>query len=241
MARTGGPGAKGVSAFLVPTDTPGFSATKMHGKLGLRSCDTAELVLDDVVVGPTRCSARPRAPASRSRCRRWTTAACRSRRRARACARRRWRRWSTYTTQRMQFGKPIAAHQLVQELIADTAVEIDCARLLTWRVADLKQRGEHYALAASKAKLLRLRGQRPGGEQLRPGARRLRLHRRVPGRQAAARRPRHHPVRGHQPDPEADHRPGADRALRVLSGNVQASAMITPLQEVRLAGHPPIR
>ncbi len=52
MARTGGPGGRGVSAFLVPTDTPGFRANPIHGKLGLRSCDTAELVLDDVVVGP---------------------------------------------------------------------------------------------------------------------------------------------------------------------------------------------
>jgi alkylation response protein AidB-like acyl-CoA dehydrogenase len=49
-----------------------------------------------------------------------------------------------YTTKRVQFGKPIAGHQLVQELIADTAVEVDCARLLTWRVADLKTRGEDY-------------------------------------------------------------------------------------------------
>src|SRR3954447_20831389 len=52
MARTGGPGAKGVSAFLVPTDRPGFAANPIHGKLGLRSCDTAELVLDGVEVGP---------------------------------------------------------------------------------------------------------------------------------------------------------------------------------------------
>src|SRR3954468_7358717 len=52
MARTGGAGARGVSAFLVPTDSPGFSATKIKGKLGLRSCDTAELVLDGVEVGP---------------------------------------------------------------------------------------------------------------------------------------------------------------------------------------------
>ena len=37
MARTGGPGGKGISAFLVPTDTPGFTANKIHGKLGLRS------------------------------------------------------------------------------------------------------------------------------------------------------------------------------------------------------------
>ena len=57
-----------------------------------------------------------------------------------------------YTTTRHQFGEPIAGHQLVQELLADTAVDVDCARLLTWRVADLKTRGEHYSLAASKAK-----------------------------------------------------------------------------------------
>jgi alkylation response protein AidB-like acyl-CoA dehydrogenase len=57
-----------------------------------------------------------------------------------------------YTKQRVQFGKPVAGHQLVQALIADTAVEVDCARLLTYRVADLKTRGEDYSLAASKAK-----------------------------------------------------------------------------------------
>src|SRR3954471_9082498 len=51
MARTGGPGPRGVSAFLVPTDTAGFAARPIHGKLGIRSCDTAELTLDGVEVG----------------------------------------------------------------------------------------------------------------------------------------------------------------------------------------------
>ena len=58
MARTGGAGAKGVSAFLVPTDRPGFTANPLHGKLGLRSCDTAELVLDGVEVGPDGAARR---------------------------------------------------------------------------------------------------------------------------------------------------------------------------------------
>jgi len=58
-----------------------------------------------------------------------------------------------YATQRTQFGKPIAGHQLVQEMIADTAVDVDCARLLTWHVAELKAAGESYSLAAAKAKL----------------------------------------------------------------------------------------
>ena len=59
----------------------------------------------------------------------------------------------SYTGTRQQFGKPIASHQLVQELIADTAVDVEAARLLSWRVADLKTRGEPYTLAASQAKL----------------------------------------------------------------------------------------
>jgi alkylation response protein AidB-like acyl-CoA dehydrogenase len=50
MARTGGPGARGVSAFLVPCDTEGFTPKPIHGKLGLRSCDTAEIAFNDVVV-----------------------------------------------------------------------------------------------------------------------------------------------------------------------------------------------
>jgi alkylation response protein AidB-like acyl-CoA dehydrogenase len=58
-----------------------------------------------------------------------------------------------YAGSREQFGKPIAGHQLVQELIADSAVDVDASRLLTWAVADLKARGERYSLAASKAKL----------------------------------------------------------------------------------------
>ena len=53
----------------------------------------------------------------------------------------------------MQFGKPIAGHQLVQELLADTAVDVDAARMLTWLAADLLDRGEPMSLAASKAKL----------------------------------------------------------------------------------------
>jgi alkylation response protein AidB-like acyl-CoA dehydrogenase len=59
---------------------------------------------------------------------------------------------TAYAKQREQFGKPIAGFQLVQELIADAAVETEAARLMTWRVADLKARGEKYTLAASQAK-----------------------------------------------------------------------------------------
>jgi alkylation response protein AidB-like acyl-CoA dehydrogenase len=153
MARTGGPGSRGVSAFLVPTDTPGFTANPIHGKLGLRSCDTAELVLDDVVVGPEALLGGVEGTGIKAALsalgdgRMSIAASCTGI--MQACL----DSMVEYTTQRHQFGKPIAAHQLVQELIADTAVSLDAARLMTWRAGDLKARGEDYALASSKAKL----------------------------------------------------------------------------------------
>ena len=152
MARTGGPGAKGVSAFLVPNDSPGFEARPIHGKLGLRSCDTAELVLRDVKVGPEALLGGEEGKGIRVALtalndgRMSLGASCTGLGQAALDT------MVAYTKDRVQFGKPVAAHQLVQALIADTAVEVDCARLLTWRVADLKSRGEDYSLAASKAK-----------------------------------------------------------------------------------------
>jgi alkylation response protein AidB-like acyl-CoA dehydrogenase len=153
MARTGGAGARGVSAFLVPTDAPGFAARAIHGKLGLRSCDTAELILDDVEVaedallGGVEGAGIKVALSALDDGRMSLASSCTGLAQAALDA------MVSYTTVRRQFDKPIAAHQLVQELIADTAVDVEAARLLTWRVADLKARGEPYTLAASQAKL----------------------------------------------------------------------------------------
>jgi hypothetical protein len=152
MARTGGPGAKGVSAFLVPTDRAGFSANPLHGKLGLRSCDTAELVLEAVEVGPEALlgdegAGLKVALSALDDGRMSIAASCTGIGQAALDT------MVAYSTQREQFGKPIAGHQLVQEMIADSSVDVDASRLLTWAVADLKARGERYSLAASKAKL----------------------------------------------------------------------------------------
>lgn len=153
MARSGEPGGRGVSAFLVPTDTPGFSAKPIHGKLGLRSSDTAELTFDDMVVpadallGGVEGTGIKVALSALDDGRISMAAACTGLARAALDA------MVTYAQRREQFGKPIAAHQLVQQLIADTAVEADAARLLAWAAVDLKVRGEPYGLAASKAKL----------------------------------------------------------------------------------------
>jgi alkylation response protein AidB-like acyl-CoA dehydrogenase len=151
MARTGGPGARGVSAFLVPTDTDGFNPKPIHGKLGLRSCDTAEIALDDVVVPATALLGNEGdgikvALSALDDGRMSLAASCTGLAQAAVDA------MVGYAKEREQFGRPIAGFQLVQELIADSAVETEAARMMTWRVADLKMRGEKYTTAASMAK-----------------------------------------------------------------------------------------
>jgi alkylation response protein AidB-like acyl-CoA dehydrogenase len=151
MARTGGPGARGVSAFLVPCDTAGFTPKPIHGKLGLRSCDTAEIALDDVVIPASALLGQEGdgikvALSALDDGRMSLAASCTGLAQSALDA------MTSYAQQREQFGKPIAGFQLIQELVSDTAVEVEAARLLTWRVADLKTRGERYTLAASMAK-----------------------------------------------------------------------------------------
>ncbi|MGW4634420.1 acyl-CoA dehydrogenase family protein [Nocardia sp. NPDC004415] len=152
FARTGGPGPKGVTAFLVPTDAPGFGRTEIKGKLGLRGQATAELVLDKVrVPDALRLGAQGEgfriAMAALDKGRMGVAAGCVGV--ARACLEAAVR----YAGEREQFGKPIAGYQLVQELLADIAVETEAARLLAWRAADLVDRGEPFGTAASMAKL----------------------------------------------------------------------------------------
>ncbi|MBT2369601.1 acyl-CoA dehydrogenase family protein [Streptomyces sp. ISL-10] len=153
FARTNeAPGHRGVSAFLVPTDTPGLTRRTIHGKLGLRGQATAELVLDGVRV-PAGALLGPEgegfsiAMSALAKGRMSVAAGCVGIAQAALDAA------VGYAGEREQFGKPIAHYQLVQELISDIAVDVDAARLLTWRVADLVDRGENFATAASKAKL----------------------------------------------------------------------------------------
>ncbi|MFB7220306.1 acyl-CoA dehydrogenase family protein [Streptomyces sp. NPDC056227] len=153
FARTNDtPGHKGISAFLVPTDTPGLSRRTIHGKLGLRGQATAEVVLEDVRV-PATTLLGPEgkgfsiAMSALAKGRMSVAAGCVGIAQAALDAA------VGYAGEREQFGKSIASYQLVQELISDIAVDVDAARLLTWRVADLIDRGEEFATAASKAKL----------------------------------------------------------------------------------------
>lgn len=152
FARSGGPGPKGISAFLVPTDAAGFERREIKGKLGLRGQATAELILDGVRIpdanrlGEEGAGFRI-AMGALDKGRIAVAAGCVGL--ARACL----EASVDYAKQREQFGKPIATYQLVQEMLAEMAVETDAARLLVWRAADLADRGEKFGTEASMAKL----------------------------------------------------------------------------------------
>ena len=143
---------EGITAFLVPTDRPGLTRREVHGKLGLRGQPTAELTYDGVRVPDGARLGEPGkgfriAMAALAKGRMSVAAGCVGI--AQGCL----DAAVAYAGQRTQFGKPIAGHQLVQQLLSRIAVDTAAARLLVWRVADLIDRGEPFATESSMAKL----------------------------------------------------------------------------------------
>ena len=143
---------RGLAAFLVPTDSEGFSSTSVHGKLGLRASDTAELFLDGVELPETALLGEVgegfKIAMSALDSGRFSVAAgcvgiCQG------CV----DASVAYSTEREQFERPLASFQLVQELIADMVVETEAARALVWRAAWLKDEGKPNTTETSVAKL----------------------------------------------------------------------------------------
>jgi alkylation response protein AidB-like acyl-CoA dehydrogenase len=152
FARTGGEGPRGITCFLVPTDAQGFSWHPIKGKLGLRAQDTAELSLDSVRVPDANrlgeLDGGFRVAMSALDVGRISLAAgCVGI--AQGCL----DAAVEYARERRAFGKPIAGFQLVQELLAEIAVETEAARLLAWRAAALADAHVQHTLESSIAKL----------------------------------------------------------------------------------------
>jgi alkylation response protein AidB-like acyl-CoA dehydrogenase len=151
FARTG---ESGITAFLVPTESPGFTATEIHGKLGLRGQATAELAFDGVRVPDSARLGKVGkglgiALGALSRGRISVAAGAVGVAQAALDAAVR------YSTEREQFGKPVASFQLVQELLADSAVDVQASRLLTHQAAHMVDLGvapKDYATQSSIAK-----------------------------------------------------------------------------------------
>jgi alkylation response protein AidB-like acyl-CoA dehydrogenase len=144
MARTGGEGADGISAFLVPADTPGLSFGAQERKLGWHSQPTAQVILDDAFV-PTANQLGAEGQGFRMAMAgldggRVNIAAC-SLGPARACL----DAALAHLRERRQFGRPLADFQALQFKLADMQTELEAARLMVHKAAWLLDQGDPTA------------------------------------------------------------------------------------------------
>lgn len=142
---------EGITAFLVPQDSPGYAGTSIKGKLGLRAGDTAEVVLRDVRVPDRYRLGEPgqglKIALSALDSGRYSLAAgCTGI--SQACLDAALR----YADQRIQFGRKISSFQLVQELLADIFLDLEASRALYWKVAACHERGGGHTVESSVAK-----------------------------------------------------------------------------------------
>jgi butyryl-CoA dehydrogenase len=144
--------AKGISAFVVPTSTPGLKVGPADDKLGIRGAPSAQIFLTDCAVGD---EALLGAPGEGFKIAMRTLDGGRIGIAAQAVgiARAAFEDATRYALERKTFGQPIADHQAIQFKLADMCTEIDAARLLTWRAAVEKDRGGRHTTASSMAKL----------------------------------------------------------------------------------------
>ena len=145
-------GAKGISTFIVPTDTPGYRAGKPEDKMGLRASNTVALTLEDVRLpadhllgdeGEGFGYAMEALDAGR------LGIAVQ----AVGIARRALEHSLAYCAERRQFGRPLREFQAVQFKLADMATRIEAARALAHAAATRRDRGEDTTMQASMAKL----------------------------------------------------------------------------------------
>ncbi len=146
-------GYKGVSAFVVQKDSPGLTINQMHGKLGMRSSTTDEIVFQDTSVPSENLlgeehrgfnHAMEILTSSRIIIAAQSVGIGQSALEAAV----------RYAQQRQTFGKPIAEHQGIQFMLADMAAEVHAARVTTMNAATLKDAGQPFLQEASIAKLM---------------------------------------------------------------------------------------
>jgi alkylation response protein AidB-like acyl-CoA dehydrogenase len=153
MARTRpGRGADGISAFVVEQGTPGFRPGKQEDKLGMRASDTSELHLEDVRV-PDANLLGEEGVGFRQAMKTLDGGRIGIAALALGIAQGALEESVRYAKQRETFGRRLADHQAIQFKLADMSVGIEAARLLVQRAADLRDRDQPYARAASMAKL----------------------------------------------------------------------------------------
>ncbi len=145
-------GKKGISAFLVPTSTPGYVVARVEEKLGQRASDTAQIVFENCRVPAANLLGSEgqgyRIALANLEMGRIGIAA-----QAVGMARAAFDAALAYARERTSFGKALVAHQAINFKLADMATQIEAARQLTWHAAALRDAGQPCLKEASMAKL----------------------------------------------------------------------------------------
>jgi len=141
---------KGLSAFIVPKDA-GVEVGKEEDKMGIRASHTVELIFEDVKIPRENLLGEE---GSGFYIAMETLDQTRVMVGGLACglARRAFDEALKYASERVQFGKPLLGHQLIQAKLAEMSMELDAARLLTWRAAWMADQGRRPVLESSQAK-----------------------------------------------------------------------------------------
>ena len=144
-------GYKGITAFLVEKDTPGFTLGKKEDKLGIRASSTCELVFNNCVIPAANVLGEPG---------KGYKIAIETLNEGRigigaqmlGLAAGAWEHAAKWAKERKQFGKPIAEFQAMQFQLAEMATDIEAARLMVYNAARLKDRGDEFLKEAAMCK-----------------------------------------------------------------------------------------
>ncbi|MFQ6081776.1 MAG: acyl-CoA dehydrogenase family protein [Candidatus Aminicenantia bacterium] len=145
-------GHKGISAFIVNTSSPGLKVSKIEEKMGLSSSKTAEIVLEECRV-PAGNLLGEEGMGIKIALHSLDVSRIGIGAQSVGLAQGALEEAVKYAKQRYAFNKPLAEFQAIQFMIADMATLIEAARLLTYRAADLKDKGKPFTKEASMAKL----------------------------------------------------------------------------------------
>ena len=145
-------GVKGINAYVVPTDVPGFSVAKNEHKMGIRASSTSQINLDQVRL-PAEALLGKEGEGFKIALSALDGGRIGIAAQALGIARVAYQEAKSYANERQAFGAPIARLQAIQFMLADMATQIDAARLLILRASTLKDAGEPYGAQASMAKL----------------------------------------------------------------------------------------
>jgi len=146
-------GHRGLSAFIVDLDNPGFSVGTLEDKLGIRGSSTAELVFEDCRI-PKENLLGEAGKGFKIALTTLDGGRIGIASQALGIARAAIEDAIAYAKERVQFGKPIAKLQAIQWMLADLSTHYEAARLLTHRAAYLKDQGQTYGKEAAMAKLM---------------------------------------------------------------------------------------